>query len=174
MLPTHRLLFHHLTKKLYREKTIFTSFLMYWYYCFGPWGMDCKAVISYAHILQEPAFLVLFCCFVLLSFFRHVWCKRLNALLEKWKRPQVRYKKMPSDKWATPKLCCCTFVPRPASNPRTGPRIWKAHAELLHIYAPGRLNTTDRSANINSSTFPNQCYKVLHNQTRKGTKAENI
>lgn len=44
---------------------------MYWHHYFGPWGMDCKAVISYAHILQKPAFLVRFC-FALLSFFPNI------------------------------------------------------------------------------------------------------
>lgn len=33
---------------------------MYWHCCFGPCGTDCKAVISYAHILHKPAWKLLY------------------------------------------------------------------------------------------------------------------
>lgn len=59
---------------------------------FGPCGTDCKAVISYVHIIHKPAWKL--CCF------HHFSCFCLWLLLplffffgKKWKRQQVRYKR---------------------------------------------------------------------------------
>lgn len=50
------LLFHHLTTK---GRLLYKFYRAYWHCYFRPCGTDCKAVISYAHILHVG--ILLFC-----------------------------------------------------------------------------------------------------------------
>lgn len=97
--------------------------------------------------------------------------KRLNAFLEKWKRPQVGYKKKtPADKPKRQSFVAALLYKRPGVKSAYWPSHLKSTCRAIAHLCSGtaKHGAHTRALKWTPATFSKP---VLRNQTRKGTKA---